>query len=932
MATLSAQDVYSIDPYYPVHDLQQVLRITPDKDQLYQPEDFLQADNIPLKPATSYTTRLEVGTIYWGVLQLEAKEKLTDWTLHFEDKMLGPPAWTKSNGKVDVYGFANQKLIFHQRTGVEYPKAMRAVQSHWVLNQVSLTPLPPDTTITLVIRAEGNELGYPAYFNLSARSPEQAHYHQIFPYNRSFNIFMFGVTFIILLYHFLQYIYVKDTVYLWFSVWLLFCTLIQAMTVGLFIGATTQFRYPLQFFLGNGLFFSVWFFGRSFMNSKEKFPKLDRAIKYVALFLFFESVITILYIILFDPQIYYTGVGFHYIILSAYFVVCAILSVLLIIQKDRLSRYFGMGTLLASIFFIMGSLWAMQIIRPIASTDPFAAAMFLQVTVYSFGIAYRRQLMQQQSQKDKLKAQRTSAEVRRMKDLDEIKMKFFANISHEFRTPLSLIKGPLQNAYLASQRESRKDVIELSLSSYELMNRNADRLKNLIDELLDLSRLESGKVFLSLTQGGLIAFLRRIIFSFESLAERQNISLNTSFPAELDDAFYDRDKLEKIVSNVLSNAFKYTSEKGSVTVAVEHREPNIIIKITDTGKGISSEDIKHIFERFYRVESNEEVGSGIGLALTKELVELHNGKISVHSTKHVGTTFKIRLPITLAELPESLSERLPMPQEPETKLSLETEGLKDVDVPSTTAQQEVVLIVEDNTDLRSYIRKLLTDHYDVLLAVDGLQGERMAFEHIPDLIISDIMMPKKDGYELCHSLKTNTKTSHIPIIMLTAKADQDHKIEGLTQGADAYISKPFDERELRIRIRNLILSRKKLWDHFRALDMLLVDDIEVSSIDDKFLQQVFKTIKENLDNELFSVEDIARNVGFSRSQLHRKLKALSGKSTNQLIIEIRMNEAHRMLSKKMGTVSEVAYSVGYTNLSYFTKSFKEKFGTLPSKI
>ena len=208
----------------------------------------------------------------------------------------------------------------------------------------------------------------------------------------------------------------------------------------------------------------------------------------------------------------------------------------------------------------------------------------------------------------------------------------------------------------------------------------------------------------------------------------------------------------------------------------------------------------------------------------------------------------------------------------------------------------------------------------------------MAFEHIPDIVISDIMMPKKDGYEVCHSLKVNPKTSHIPIIMLTAKAGQESKIEGLTQGADAYLTKPFDEKELLLRMKNLIDSRKKIWEHFKALDMLLVDNIEVNSIDDKFLQDVFKSIKDNLDNEQFSVEDIARTVGFSRSQLHRKLKALSDRSANQLIVEVRLNEAHRLLKQKAGSVSEIAYTVGYSNLSYFTKSFKEKFGTLPSKV
>ena len=222
--------------------------------------------------------------------------------------------------------------------------------------------------------------------------------------------------------------------------------------------------------------------------------------------------------------------------------------------------------------------------------------------------------------------------------------------------------------------------------------------------------------------------------------------------------------------------------------------------------------------------------------------------------------------------------------------------------------------------------------YAIINAEDGVIGEQLAFEHTPDIIITDVMMPKKDGYTLCHSLKSNSKTSHIPIIMLTAKAGTANKIGGLTQGADAYLTKPFNEKELLLRMKNLIDARKKLWDHFKSMDMLLVDDIDVSTVEDKFLQDVFQTIKENIDNDKFGVENIARKVGFSRSQLHRKLKALSGKSANQLITEIRLNKAHKMLKSKTGSVSEIAYSVGYTNLSYFAKSFKEKFGLLPSKV
>ena len=455
----------------------------------------------------------------------------------------------------------------------------------------------------------------------------------------------------------------------------------------------------------------------------------------------------------------------------------------------------------------------------------------------------------------------------------------------------------------------------------------------LVNQLLDLSKIESGNLHLRLSQGGLIPFLRSHVFSFESWAERKNISLNTHFSGKSDDAYYDKDKLEKILNNLLSNAFKYTPEGGTVSVNANLSEQFLWVEISDTGNGIRQEEINKIFDRFYQVEGNEDKGSGIGLALTKELVSLQNGQINVHSEKGRGTTFKVRLPVCLEKLPEmitidkdvnwSVTPELP------TKILNETPKEENQDLKN---HEEVVLLVEDNEDLHDFISEILATKYKVIKANDGLQGERMAFEHIPDLVISDVMMPKKDGYELCNALKNNVKTSHVPIMMLTAKAGQSNKMAGLTQGADAYLTKPFDANELLLRAQNLIKARKKIWDHFKSMDLSAVQDLNLSSVDDTFLQKVISYIKENIDNELLSVEDIASNVGFSRAQLHRKLKALTNKSTGQLVNEIRLNKAKNMLTQKVGSVSEIAYSVGYSNMSYFTKSFKAKFGVLPSKI
>lgn len=930
---LWGQQVYELKPNYPVHDLNPYLQVYADSMDVLSPQQLLKDTTLSHISGDQLPKLLTNNLTYWGKLKVRTMDSLSGWKLHFEDIMIGPPAWTKSNGKVDVYGYANGHLLFHQKTGVEYPQKERTTTDHWVLNSIDLSMLPPNVIVTLVIRAQGNSFGYPAYFNLSARSPEQAFYHEPYQYHRTFNAFMFGVTFIVFLYFFLQFLYLREQIYLWFSIWLVFCMITQSMTIGLIVGVIASLRYPLWLFTAHGQFFTFWFLGRSFIGSKQKFPVLDKFMKGLPLFVLIEVVITILYVVLFQPETSFTAPhGLHYLFLNIYTIGSLILSIVLTFKRDLFARYFGVGSMIASIFLIIGTLWSMGVIMPPFRIDPYSTGMFLQIVIYSFGISYRSRKISEQTQMERLEAERSFAEVQRMKDLDEVKSRFFANISHEFRTPLALIYGPLQQAERKSEIY-RDNTIQLSEKSFTVIKKNTLRLQMLVNQLLDLSKIESGKLHLKLSQGGLIQFIRSQIFSFESLAERKNISLSTHFSEEYNDSYYDQDKLEKIVNNLMSNAFKYTPSGGDVNVNVHLTATSLLLEISDTGNGMHKKEIDRIFDRFYRIEGSEAKGSGIGLALTKELVSVHNGQIHVHSEKGRGTCFKVRLPITLEDLPEAVhasKDDAILQNLVDSTVSQVSETTEEnVTLPS---HEEVVLLVEDNKDLQSFITEILTSRFKVITANDGLQGERMAFEHIPDLVISDVMMPKKDGYELCSILKNNTKTSHIPIMLLTAKAGQSSKMAGLTQGADTYLTKPFEADELLLRAKNLIEVRKKMWEHFKSHELSATSNLNLSSIDDTFLQKVVKIIKENVDNELLSVEDIASKVGFSRTQLHRKLKALTNKSAGQLVNEIRLNTAKTMLAQNVGSVSEVAYSVGYTNMSYFTKSFKEKFGVLPSKV
>ncbi|TLF44243.1 hybrid sensor histidine kinase/response regulator transcription factor [Maribacter aurantiacus] len=928
----SQENVYVLDTLYPVHSLDHVLKVYPDINAVFTPKkivadttlSFLQGDELP--------RYLEVGTTYWGKLSLKTKEPLIGWTLHFEDKMIGPPAWTKSNGTVDVYGYVDKEFIFHQKTGVEYPKKEKTYKGNWIMNAITLDSLPVNKVVEVIIKVKGNAMGYPAYFNLTARSPDQPYYHQFNQYHSSFNIFLFGVTFIILLYHFLQYIYLREPIFLWFCIWLVFCTLTQAMTVGFIIGGLAKFRYITWLLIANGIFYSFWFFGRAFIDSKIKFPILDRVMLGLALFILVEILLTTVYVLLLEPQTSFTGVGFHYVFLNVYAVASLIVSIVIALKNDAFARYFGIGSIVASIALVIGTLWSMDLMNPPFRLDPYATGIFLQIIIYSFGIAYRRQTIAKRNENERVEAEKSRSEILRMKDLDELKTRFFTNISHEFRTPLTLIQGPLENAKRV-QKDNGVQGVTLSETEFNIVQRNSSRLQSLVDELLELSKLESGKTILSLTKNDIIPFLKLMVYSFESTAERAGIFYEVTFSSDSEIGYFDADRLEKIVNNLLSNAFKYTSQGGKVTVNVDFNNGNLDFSVSDTGNGISKEDIGNVFDRFYRVEGSERNGSGIGLALTKELVELHQGEIKVESSLGKGTAFYLKIPITLEGLPKSamiVEAQAPTDTEEgyfETFTTLSEKG-------SNRSKRDlpIALIVEDNEDLRSYVGCILEGQYEILLAKDGEEGERIATTEIPDIIISDVMMPKKDGFALCDTLKTNSKTSHIPIILLTAKAGQDNKMQGLYQGADAYLTKPFASDELLVRIKNLIGLREKLWIKVKELDGLLVDDLSLNSMEDEFLKKVFKVINEHLEDCSFSVELLASSVGFSRAQLHRKLKALTNKSANQLISEIRLNSAFKLLQNCTGNVSEVAYSVGFSNLSYFAKSFKEKFGISPSEV
>jgi len=541
----------------------------------------------------------------------------------------------------------------------------------------------------------------------------------------------------------------------------------------------------------------------------------------------------------------------------------------------------------------------------------------------------------------------------KLSEIIQVQSRFFANISHEFRTPLTLILGPLHK-WLGDS--SGRDVPAGEMhADVSMMQRNAHRLLRLINQLLDLSKLEAGAMKLHASRINIVPLVKGIANAFESSAGLRGITLEVCVEEKEIEVYCDKDMMEKILSNLLSNAFKFTPEGGKVTVTLTRSigqlapaagvvagEHVVEISVSDTGIGIPPVQLDKVFDRFYQVDASqtrEHEGSGLGLALVKELVELHHGKIQVLSEVGQGTTFTVRLPLGRAHLKDD--EMVGAPVGVGTTMH-EVEGLdreKDdggatevAEIEQPRSDKPIILVVEDNPDVRAHVKSHLIPVYEVTEARDGVEGTEIALEMIPDLIISDVMMPKKDGYQLCQTLKSNEKTSHIPIILLTAKAASENKIEGLQTGADDYLIKPFEPNELLARVKNLIDLRQKLRELFKASVPLKPGEVAVTSMDDVFLKKVMATVERHMDDEHFHVEGLAAEVGMSRVQLFRKLTALTSQSPGEFIRYIRLHRAMELLEKDFGTVSEVAYAVGFGDPSYFSKCFHKQFGKAPTDV
>jgi len=561
-------------------------------------------------------------------------------------------------------------------------------------------------------------------------------------------------------------------------------------------------------------------------------------------------------------------------------------------------------------------------------------------------IAARKTIVQRERLKSKLKIAKVEQEkehfeLEKAKEIDKVKSTFFANISHEFRTPLTLIKGPVQEMLedFADHPKVRERM--------KLVQRNADLVLKLINQLLDLAKLESGTWSIEKSENDLNSFLNVVTSSFSSMAFQKNITLETELPYERSLVSFDKDKAETILINLINNAIKFTPVGGSVAVRTELRilqvnkesqsagtplrrrgvGGEVIITVSDTGIGIDNDQHEKIFERFHQVsEAHKEVGTGIGLSLVKELVALMKGTLLLKSEPGKGSEFSVTLPVDVIRvLPETEEGGKFEEQQISEEFTLKENGHESHD------NKPRILVVEDNSDLRRFIIDSLGKEFHFLEGADGKQGLEIAFEETPDLIISDVMMPEMDGITMTGKLRADTRTSHIPLILLTAKTSDESKLMGLGTGADDYLTKPFNKNELLLKVRNSIALRVKLRDKIKLELLKESPNVEVQSADEKFLLRVREAILSRLSDEQLSVESLADEIGLSRSQLFRKISALTGASVNELIRTFRLQKAAQLLEQNWAPVTQVAYEVGYSNLSYFSKAFKEKYGVSPSE-
>ncbi len=646
------------------------------------------------------------------------------------------------------------------------------------------------------------------------------------------------------------------------------------------------------------VFFTITFISKFFVHHFKKFMDYVLALK------IFMIVISSIYIARMGGL--FTSGGLFLLAIQA-------------VTSSIISKKFGHILIVASIFGICMALLLIfessfptdNVLTSFQNKLIFAGNLFFMTVFITFFSLYAININIKMEQR----------ETQRQKEINDAKTRLYTNITHEFRTPLTVILGLADSVKNNSHNNNP--------GKMNTIIKNGKKLLQLVDQMLDLSKLESGRMSVNNINANIIPFLKYVFQLQEFYAEEKNISIHFSSESQAYDIQFDPEKLASIVSNLLSNAIKFTPDGGQINMKVYRNDKNICIEIEDNGIGIPTEKLETIFDRFYQVDdktTRKESGTGIGLALTKELIQLLGGTIEVSSIQGSGSVFKVNLPYNPVTDKQDIIENTFEEATPQEDNS-ETDNFFQ----PISSNHTRLLIVEDNPDVVGYLKACYQNHFSIHIAKDGKEGYEKAIEEIPDIIISDVMMPKMDGFELCKTLKDDYRTSHIPIILLTAKADIPSRIEGLETGADAYIVKPFNQRELLVRMQKLLELRRKLFQRYTSGNNLEFSSNPFIQKEDEFVKKLNEIIQNNLGDENFNIQELCCEMAMSKSQLYRKFSALTNQSAAKYIRSLRMKKAIELMQTSSMNITEIGYEVGMKSISVFSKTFKEEFGCSPSE-
>ncbi len=868
---------------------------------------------------------------YWLKLQLE--NRLTDpndyvkWILQLSLTLTDIEVFEVSNGTASLIQKSGFFTALPERTYSPTTKG----------NFVRL-PLLPGESKTFYLRVRCDRIGLSPQLELKLMGPDNLMQERK-KHKRANDIFV-GFVLMILVYNLFLFSYARDRTYIYYSAYLFFLLIYNGYSTGdiadrlsnyLFIQQPQNASYlKLVTYLAMIAYFS---FMRSFLDLGKSYPIWNKIFKFASYAAIPVALIDLflMYNFQFNFSISdYCTIGYAFLFLAISFAFI----VPLYLSGDRKGKFIIAGMIFMGLGIVLMLIDRFRSIE--FSSFYLRAGSILEIIVFSLGLAYRQREVERQRQqasfeleKSKIIQQQKDAEARRLEELDRFKSQLYTNITHEFRTPLTVILGMIDR--IGGFEEER-----------DLIRRNGKNLLRLINEMLDLSRLESGKMEFKWKQGDIITYLQYLTESFYSMAEEKSIRL--VFYSEVSQLMmdFDEDKTQHIVYNLLSNALKFTPKGGKVIMHATSKNIEgktfLQVKVQDTGIGIPESALSLIFDRFYQVDPSSSIskgeGTGIGLALTKELIEMLGGNISVKSKEGLGSEFIVLIPVNRKAKPIDASSLITGSKVfPVLAADMEINPV----INFNAMELPLLLIVEDNRDVAKYLQTCVEKDFRVITTYDGQEGIEKALEVIPDIVISDVMMPKRDGYDVTRTLKTDQRTSHIPIILLTAKATEEERLKGLKVGADAYLVKPFNKEELNIRLEQLTLLRKQIQKKYGGELNKSVPATETVStnhqnLEDQFLKTLRQEVERKIDQPDLAILDLCQAVNLSHSQVYRKLKALTGKTPVQFIRSTRLQKAKELLESTDLNISEIAYEIGFSDPNYFSRTFQQTYGASPSAI